>query len=181
MGMLRLAAVLLGILVSACMAQGWQVESDTGLQICIINGGGYCHLISTLANVAILAAIGILAVELCFEQISSAKVRRRFVLVDYSISALISAAFLLAFLASTFQWLRSPQSEQGGGQVSFSLFAALLATFAWAGCALLARQRHQAGCEAFSDGEDKIGSDDHDDFSQEAREVPFQPTVDTNY
>ena len=47
--------------------------------------------------------LGILAVELCFEQISSAKVRRRFVLVDYSISALISAAFLLAFLASTFQ------------------------------------------------------------------------------
>ena len=29
------------------------------------------------------------------------------------------------------QWLRSPPSEQGGGQVSFSLFAALLATFAW--------------------------------------------------
>ena len=28
------------------------------LQICIINGGGYCHLTSTLANVAILAAIG---------------------------------------------------------------------------------------------------------------------------
>ena len=63
------------------MAQGWQVEDETGLQvremlrshesrnlkekkcflflqICIINGGSYCHLTSTLANVAILAAIG---------------------------------------------------------------------------------------------------------------------------
>ena len=29
------------------------------------------------------------------------------------------------------QWLRSPPSENGSGQVSFSLFAAMLATFAW--------------------------------------------------
>ena len=29
------------------------------------------------------------------------------------------------------QWLRSPSSENGSGQVSFSLFAAMLATFAW--------------------------------------------------
>ena len=46
---------------------------------------------------------GILAVELCVEQISSAKVRRRFVVSDYLISTIISAAFLIAFLASTFQ------------------------------------------------------------------------------
>ena len=128
-------------------------------QVCIIQGGGWCHLTSTFANLAILTAIGwfsntdcygnfsktdcfwlgfkywqllwlvfnqnnwvisvissglsyfllqinsagILAVELFFEQISSAKVRRRFVIVDYFVSSLFSVALLFAFLASTFQ------------------------------------------------------------------------------
>ena len=58
---------------------------------------------SLILELWFLILAGILAVELCFEQISSAKVRRRCVIVDYSISALISAAFLLTFLASTFQ------------------------------------------------------------------------------
>merc|ERR1719278_2539232 len=130
--------------------QAWQPDME-GQKYCIINhSDAACQLPNTVAVIAFLASIGFLVGEFFFDQMSSVKSRKHFVLADLAFSSFWTFAYLISFATMIYQWTisDSPKPGFGQGSVRTAIFCSFLSVFAWGGCALFSGQRYRQGFEA---------------------------------
>jgi hypothetical protein len=85
---LRAVCWLFSIVVFGCISsQGWFVNKKSGKEECLYNGdGNACNYGVGISVIAFLASMGFLAGEYLFEQMSSVKTRKHYVLGDLSFS-----------------------------------------------------------------------------------------------
>lgn len=78
---------LFAIIVFGCISsEGWREEAN-GKEYCIINrDGNACNYAVGIGVIAFLAAMGFIAGEYLFEQMSSVKTRKHYVLADLGFS-----------------------------------------------------------------------------------------------
>lgn len=79
---------LFAIIVFGCISsQGWLYDSKTKREECLYNkDGNACNYGVGIAVIAFLASMGFLAGEYLFEQMSSVKTRKHYVLADLGFS-----------------------------------------------------------------------------------------------
>merc|ERR1711953_222430 len=168
----RIGALLFSVIMFANIrSEGWQPNS-TGKEICIMNeSASACQFSNVVAVTAFLASIGFLVGEFFFDQMSSVKSRKHFVVADLSFSSFWTVAYLISFCTMIYQWSISdnPISGFGQGSVRTAIFCSFLSVFAWAGCALFSWQRYRQGFEsAFTDIQ--VGGE----AGYQQQEPPFQ-------
>merc|ERR1711879_787039 len=141
-----------------------------GKEICIMNeSASACQFSNVVAVTAFLASIGFLVGEFFFDQMSSVKSRKHFVLADLSFSSFWTVAYLISFCTMIYQWSISSTPSSGTGSVRTAIFCSFLSVFAWGGCALFSLQRYRQGFEsAFTDI--PVGGE----AGYQQQEAPFQ-------
>jgi len=175
----RIAALLFSVIAFGCISsKGWQFHAEKEREVCIMNGSATaCQLGNGVAIVAFLASIGFLVGEYFFEQMSSVKSRKHFVLADLSFSGFWAFAYLISFSTMAYQWSQSdePESGYGQGNIGGAILFSFLSVFAWGGCALFSFQRYRMGFEAaFGDIEATAGGE-YQSYDQNGyAEPPFQ-------
>lgn len=85
---------LFSIIVFGCISsQGWRVDDKTKKDICIYNDNPTaCNYGVTVGVIGFLASMGFIAGEYLFEQMSSVKTRKHYVLADLGFSGEYLAA-----------------------------------------------------------------------------------------
>lgn len=80
---------LFAIIVFGCISsQGWRVDKETGKDYCLYNGNSNaCNYGVGIGVIAFLASMGFLVGEYLFEQMSSVKTRKHYVLGDLGFSS----------------------------------------------------------------------------------------------
>merc|ERR1711953_870575 len=165
----RIGALLFSVIMFANIrSEGWQPNS-TGKEICIMNeSASACQFSNVVAVTAFLASIGFLVGEFFFDQMSSVKSRKHFVVADLAFSSFWTVAYLISFSTMIYQWSISSTPSSGTGSVRTAIFCSFLSVFAWGGCALFSLQRYRQGSEAaFTDLQGGEGEYQH-------QEPPFQ-------
>lgn len=78
---------LFSIIVFGCISsQGWTLNKE-GKEVCLYNGdSNACNYGVGISVIAFLASIGFIAGEYFFEQMSSVKTRKRYVMADMGFS-----------------------------------------------------------------------------------------------
>lgn len=148
---LRALCLLFAIIVFGCISsEGWLANPDTKKEECLYAGdGNACNYGVGIGVIAFLAAIAFLAGEYFFEQMSSVKTRKHYVLGDIGFSALWSFLYFVGFCYLTNKWNNSSDPPGGYGvnnlqaAIAFSFFS----IFTWAGCAWFAFQRFRQGVD----------------------------------
>merc|ERR1712038_1802930 len=151
----RIGALLFSVVMFASISnEAWQPNAD-GKEICIMNdSGSACQFSNVVAVIAFLASIGFLVGEFFFDEMSSVKSRKHFVVADLTFSGFWTAAYILSFLTMLYEWTESedPISGFGQGRVRAAIICSFLSIYAWGGCALFSWKRYKLGFEAaFSD------------------------------
>jgi Membrane-associating domain len=79
---------LFAIIVFGCISsQGWRFDNETNKEVCLYNNdSSACNYGTFIGVIAFLAAIIFLVGEFLFEQMSSVKTRKHFVLGDLGFS-----------------------------------------------------------------------------------------------
>lgn len=79
---------LFSIIVFGCISsQGWQLNPTTNKEVCLYNGdANACNYGVGISVIAFLASMGFIAGEYLFEQMSSVKTRKHYVLGDMGFS-----------------------------------------------------------------------------------------------
>lgn len=149
---LRAVCVLFSIIVFGCISsQGWQYNPEKRREICLYNGDtNACNYGVGISVIAFLASLAFLAGEFMFEQMSSVKTRKHYVLADLGFSGFWSFLYFVGFWYLSNQWSKAPEPLNGYGvsnlraAIAFSFFS----IFTWAGCAFFAFQRFKQGADA---------------------------------
>ncbi|XP_063240812.1 synaptogyrin [Bacillus rossius redtenbacheri] len=147
---LRAVCLLFAIIVFGCISsQGWVTED--GKQVCQYNrDANACNYGVGIGVIAFLASVGFLAGEFMFEQMSSVKTRKHYVLADLGFSGFWAFLYFVGFCYLTNQWSKSADPDEGYGvnnlqaAIAFSFFS----IFTWAGCAWFAYRRFTQGSES---------------------------------
>lgn len=146
---LRAVCWLFAIIVFGCVsAEGWREEN--GKEYCIINrDANACNYAVGIGVIAFLASIGFIAGEYLFEQMSSVKTRKHYVLADLGFSALWTFLYFIGFCYLTNAWGKAddPPNGEGVNNVQASIVFSFFSIFTWAGCAYFAFLRFKAGVD----------------------------------
>jgi len=130
----RIGALLLSVLMFAMISnQAWQPNME-GQEYCIINNSDTaCQFPNVVAVIAFLASIGFLVGEFFFDEMSSVKSRKHFVVADLAFSGFWTAAYILSFLTMLYEWTESedPISGFGQGSVRAAIICSFLSIYAW--------------------------------------------------
>merc|ERR1719325_563739 len=105
-----------------------------GQEYCIINNSDTaCQFPNVVAVIAFLASIGFLVGEFFFDEMSSVKSRKHFVVADLAFSGFWTAAYILSFLTMLYEWTESedPISGFGQGSVRAAIICSFLSIYAW--------------------------------------------------
>lgn len=158
---LRLCSLLFAVIVFGCISsQGWAFHEIKQEEICIMNhSGSTCNYGNGVAIIAFLASIGFLIGEFFFEQMSSVKSRKHYVIGDMAFSGLWAFLYFLSFCIMAHQWSKSeePPGGVGHGNIGGAIFFSFASIFTWAGCAFFSWQRFQTGTEAAFAGMEEGG------------------------
>ncbi|KAG5891728.1 hypothetical protein JTB14_000331 [Gonioctena quinquepunctata] len=149
---LRGVCWLFSIIVFGCISsQGWRFDTVKNKQVCLYNDDvNACNYGVGISVIAFLATMIFLAGEYLFEQMSSVKTRKHFVLADLGFSGFWAFLYFVGFWYLTNQWSKSETPENGYGvdnvqaAIAFSFFS----IFSWAGSAFFAYQRFRQGVGA---------------------------------
>lgn len=97
---------LFSIIVFGCISsQGWRVDDQTKKDICIYNNNPTaCNYGVTVGVIGFLASMGFIAGEYLFEQMSSVKTRKHYVLADLGFSGKFFVPLQFLF-DSIFFWI----------------------------------------------------------------------------
>ncbi|XP_034936124.1 synaptogyrin [Chelonus insularis] len=147
---IKAACLLFSIIVFGCISsKGYKEEN--GKEYCLYNGDtNACNYGVGIGVLAFLASIGFLVGEYLFEQMSSVKTRKHYVLLDLGFSGAWAFLYFVGFCYLTNAWNSSPPSVDGygvnnvQGAIAFSFFS----IFTWAGSAWFAFQRFKQGTDA---------------------------------
>lgn len=85
--------------------------------------------------------------EYFFEQMSSVKTRKHYVMADLGFSGLWTFLYFCGFCYLWSQWGKSDEPDYGSSNINASIFFAFLSIFTWGGCAWFAFQRFKAGVD----------------------------------
>ncbi|XP_031640258.1 synaptogyrin [Contarinia nasturtii] len=148
---LRGCCWLFSIIVFGCISsQGWRVDETTKKDICLYNNNPTaCNYGVTVGVIGFLASMGFIAGEYFFEQMSSVKTRKHYVLGDLGFSALWAFLCLIGFKYLWGEWsnAEAPPMGYGDGNVKATIFFLFLLIGTWGGCAYFAYQRFQQGVD----------------------------------
>ncbi|XP_012273543.1 synaptogyrin [Orussus abietinus] len=147
---LRAACLLFAIIVFGCISnKGYIMEGET--EVCLYNGDtNACNYGVGIGVLAFLASIGFLAGEYLFEQMSSVKTRKHYVLLDLGFSGFWAFLYFVGFCYLTNAWNKSkqPPNDYGVNNVQGAIAFCFFSIFTWAGCAWFAYQRFKQGTDA---------------------------------
>nr|CAH7760872.1 unnamed protein product [Callosobruchus chinensis] len=149
---LRAVCWLFSVIVFGCISsQGWRYDKVTKRQQCLYNDDtNACNYGVGISVIAFLASMAFLAGEYLFEQMSSVKTRKHFVMVDLGFSAFWAFLYFVGFCYLTNAWGKSvtPPDGVGVSNVRAAIAFCFFAMFSWAGSAFLAYQRFRQGVDA---------------------------------
>ncbi|KAE8739535.1 hypothetical protein FOCC_FOCC014955 [Frankliniella occidentalis] len=148
---LRAVCLLFAIIVFGCISsQGWQPEpGKKGVEVCLYNkNGNACNYGVGIGVIAFLASIGFLAGEYLFEQMSSVKTRKHYVLGDLGFSGFWAFLYFVGFCYLSNQWGKSEETPVGTSNMQAAIAFSFFSIFSWAGCAWFAYQRFRQGSDA---------------------------------
>ncbi|CAB4054493.1 unnamed protein product [Lepeophtheirus salmonis] len=158
---LRIVALLSAIIVFGCVSsQGWTYDQADMKEVCILNdSSSACHFPTAVGIIGFLASIGFLVGEWFFEQMSSIKTRKHYVLLDLGFSIVWAFFYLIAFCVLVYSWHNTDKKmSYASSNIYGSMFFSLVSIACWGGSAFFAFQRYQQGSgAAFTQG---IGEQD---------------------
>ncbi|CAH0563800.1 unnamed protein product [Brassicogethes aeneus] len=149
---LRAVCWLFSIIVFGCISsQGWLYDEASKKNKCLYNGdSNACNYGVGISVIAFLASMGFIAGEYLFEQMSSVKTRKHYVLGDLGFSGAWAFLYFVGFWYLTNQWGKStsPANEYGVNNVQAAIAFSFFSIFTWAGCAFFAFQRFKQGADS---------------------------------
>lgn len=106
---------LFSIVVFACIAsQGYAISPHSGRRYCLYNENpNACNYGIAIGVIAFLASMGFLAGEYLFEQMSSVKSRKHYVLADLGFHSLWAFMYFIGFCYLANQWSASAEPPLG--------------------------------------------------------------------
>ncbi|KAK3891659.1 hypothetical protein Pcinc_004455 [Petrolisthes cinctipes] len=145
---LRAVTWLFSIIVFGCISsQGWS-KNTKGDDVCLYNeDSNACNYGVGISVIAFLASLGFIAGEYFFEQMSSVKTRKRYVMADMGFSAFWSFLYFVGFCYLTNQWSRADTPSYGVNNMQAAIAFSFFAIFPWAGAAYLAFLRYKQGSD----------------------------------
>merc|ERR1712012_719295 len=148
---MRVCTLFFAIIVFGCISSsGWFFLQDKNLEVCVMNmDASACHFSTMVGIVAFIASIGFLIGEWFFEQMSSIKTRKHYVIFDMAFSGLWAFFYFVTFIYMCIAWSKTEEIRFSfaSSNIYGAIFFAFLSIFAWLGCAILAFQRFKAGGE----------------------------------
>ncbi|XP_076382267.1 synaptogyrin [Megalopta genalis] len=148
---LRAVCLLFAIIVFGCISNKGYITKEGGEEVCLYNGDhNACNYGIGIGVLAFLASIGFLIGEYLFEQMSSVKTRKHFVLLDLGFSGFWAFLYFVGFCYLTNAWNKSekPDNNYGVNNVQSAIAFSFFSIFTWAGCAWFAFQRFKQGTDA---------------------------------
>ncbi|CAB3361923.1 Hypothetical predicted protein [Cloeon dipterum] len=153
---LRALCLLFAIIVFGCISsQGWRYDNETSKEVCLYNNdSGACNYGTFIGVMAFIGSIVFLVGEFLFEQMSSVKTRKHFVLGDLGFSAFWAFLYFVGFCYLANQWsdAETPEGGYGVSNVQAAITFCFFSVFTWAGCAWFAFQRFKQGTGAAFQG-----------------------------
>ncbi|KAF2350685.1 Marvel domain [Trinorchestia longiramus] len=147
---LRATCWLFSIIIFGCISsQGWAMNAK-GEEYCLYNeDSNACNYGTGISVIAFLASIGFLVGEFFFEQMSSIKTRKRYVIADLAFSGFWAVLYFIAFCYLTNQWGKSetPLNNIGVNNVQGAIAFCFFSIFTWAALGYLAFLRFKQGSE----------------------------------
>ncbi|XP_063362343.1 synaptogyrin [Cydia amplana] len=147
----RAVCWLFSVIVMGCIsAKGWYISKKDGKEYCAYNDDtNACNYGVGISVIAFIASIGFIAGEYLFEQMSSVKTRKHYVLADMGFSAFWAFLYFVGFCYLANAWGKTDDPPIGTannmqGAIAFCFFS----IFAWVGCAFFAFQRFRVGADS---------------------------------
>ncbi|CAG9786018.1 unnamed protein product [Diatraea saccharalis] len=142
----RAVCWLFSVIVMGCIsAKGWYISKEDKKEYCVYNNdSNACNYGVGISVIAFIAAIGFIVGEYLFEQMSSVKTRKHYVLADLGFSAFWAFLYFVGFCYLSNAWGKTENPPYGTannmqGAIAFCFFS----IFAWVGCAFFALQRYR--------------------------------------
>ncbi|XP_076234735.1 synaptogyrin [Calliopsis andreniformis] len=148
---LRAVCLLFAIIVFGCISNKGYIVRNDGKEVCLYNEDhNACNYGIGIGVLAFLASIGFLVGEYLFEQMSSVKTRKHFVLLDLGFSGFWAFLYFVGFCYLTNAWNKSktPENNYGVNNVQSAIAFSFFSIFTWAACAWFAFQRFKQGTDA---------------------------------
>ncbi|XP_045475982.1 synaptogyrin [Harmonia axyridis] len=146
---LRAVCWLFAIIVFGCISsKGWYTRGNQ--EECLFNkDASACNYGVGISVIAFLASMGFLAGEYFFEQMSSVKTRKHYVLADLGFSGFWAFLYFVGFWYLASQWGKTDiDYPTGASNVKAAIAFSFFSIFTWAGCAFFAFQRFRQGAGA---------------------------------
>lgn len=148
---LRAVCLIFAIIVFGCISsQGYYYVPLLKKDVCLYNrDNNACNYGTGIGVIAFLASILFIVGEFMFEQMSSVKTRKHYVLADLGFSGFWAFLYFVGFCYLTSAWSNTisvpPGSNVNNVQaaIAFSFFS----IFTWAGCAWFAYKRFRQGTD----------------------------------
>lgn len=121
------------VVFGSISSQGWTYDDQLHKDVCIMNNqSATCHFSTFVGVVGFVASIAFLVGEWFFEQMSSIKTRKHFVIADMAFSSLWAFFYLVACLIMSVAWSKSDEKyDYGSKNILGAIFFALLSVFSW--------------------------------------------------
>lgn len=148
---LRTLCWLFSIIIFGCISsQGWYLDQTSKKEKCLYNDdSGACNYGTGISVMAFIASIAFIVGEFLFEQMSSVKTRKRYVMADLGFSCFWALLYFIGFCYLTNQWGNSetPPGGIGVNNVQGAIAFCFFSIFTWAGLGYLAFLRFRQGTE----------------------------------
>jgi len=154
-----LCSLLFAIIVfGSVSSSGWFFFADKKAEVCVMNmDSTACHFSTFVGIIAFIAAIGFIVGEWFFEQMSSIKTRKHYVIFDMAFSGLWALFYFVAFCYMANAWRQSDEMFNfAKSNVIGAIVFAFLSVLTWLASVGLSYQRFKAGSSAaFQQGFDE--------------------------
>ncbi|CAH3907311.1 synaptogyrin [Pieris brassicae] len=147
----RAVCWLFCVIVMGCISdKGWYVKKADNQEYCVYNDDtNACNYGVGISVIAFIACVAFIVGEYLFEQMSSVKTRKHYVLADLGFSGFWAFLYFVGFCYLSNAWGKTENPPMGTannmqGAIAFCFFS----IFAWVACAFFAFQRFRMGAEA---------------------------------
>lgn len=148
---IRICSLLFAVIVfGSVSSSGWFFFADKKAEVCVMNmDSSACHYSTFVGIIAFIASIGFIVGEWFFEQMSSIKTRKHYVIFDMAFSGLWALFYFVAFIYMANSWRQSDEMFNfAKSNVIGAIFFAFLSILTWLASVGLAYQRFKAGSTA---------------------------------